>query len=442
MNYIEKHNLIYSSQYGFRKGHSTQHAILDIVNTIQANMNQGLYSCGVFIDLKKAFDTVDHKILLDKLNFYGFRGLINQWFSSYLNDRTQTTQIADHISNKASPSFGVPQGSVLGPLLFLLYVNDIHQCSNKLKFYLFADDTNILFAEKRLKVIETVVNSELHKLYDWLTSNKLTLNISKSSFVIFHPKQKKANYKPKICLFDNEKNEYATLESKEYIKYLGILIDKNLTWKHHIDTVSLKISKSVGLLAKLRHFVPQQILLKIYQSLIYPYIIYGLAAWGQAAKTHLNKILLLQKRALRIINFSDRCDHAIPLFIDANILPINFLYYQTISNLMHDVHNNMVPSGISDMFQKISNCHYYKTRASASGNLYVNSSKLELYKQSFSRFGAKLWNEIPCNIRQLPKNKFKATVRNLLFDILHSENDYIDIPTLLQKVKLPINTEK
>ena len=153
-------------------------------------MNQGVYSCGVFIDLKKAFDTVDHDTLLDKLNFYGFRGLINQWFSSYLNDRSQTTQIADHISNKASISFGVPQGSVLGPLLFLLYVNDIHQCSTKLKFYLFADDTNILFAKKNLKVIKTIVNTELCKLYDWLTSNKLTLNISKSNFVIFHLKNK------------------------------------------------------------------------------------------------------------------------------------------------------------------------------------------------------------------------------------------------------------
>ena len=155
-------------------------------------MNQGLYSCGVFIDLKKAFDTVDHNILLDKLNFYGFRGLINQWFSAYLNDRTQTTQIAGHISNRASISFGVPQGSVLGPLLFFLYVNDIHRCATKLKFYLFADGTNILFAEKNLKVTETVVNTELCKLYDWITSNKLTLNISKSNFVIFNPKQYKA----------------------------------------------------------------------------------------------------------------------------------------------------------------------------------------------------------------------------------------------------------
>ena len=130
------------------------------------------------------------------------------------------------------------------------YVNDIHQCSTKLKFYLFADDTNILFAEKNLKVIETEINTELCKLYDWLTSNKSTLNISKSNFVISHPKQNNPNYKPKICLFDNEKTRYATLESKEYIKYLGILIDKNLTWKHHIDTVCSKISKTAGLLAK------------------------------------------------------------------------------------------------------------------------------------------------------------------------------------------------
>ena len=184
-------------------------------------MNQSIYSCGVFIGLKKTFDTVDHNILLDKLNFYGFRGLINQWFSSYLNDRTQTTQTADHISNKTSISFGVPQGSVLGPLLFLLYVNDIHQCSTKLTFYLFADDTNILFAEKNLKVIETVINTELCKLYDWLTSNKLTLNISKSYFVIFHPRQKRLIINLKYVYLATRKMSMLLLNPRNILNILA-----------------------------------------------------------------------------------------------------------------------------------------------------------------------------------------------------------------------------
>ena len=151
-SYLKKHELLYSSQYGFRKGHSTQHVILDIVHDIQTNMNQRLLSCGVFIDLKKAFDTIDHDILLDKLNHYGFRGLINDWFFSYLkNHRTQTTQVGHQISDKAVFGRGFPQGSIIGPLLVLPYLNDIHRCLNKFRFYLFADDTNILYADKNLK---------------------------------------------------------------------------------------------------------------------------------------------------------------------------------------------------------------------------------------------------------------------------------------------------
>ena len=146
-------------------------------------MNQRLLSCGVFIDLKKAFDTVDHDILLDKLNYDGFLGIINDWFSSYLKNRMQTTQVGHHISDKAAVSSGVPQGSVLGPLLFSIYVNDINGCSNKFRFYLFADDANILYADKNLKNLETIINIELQNLYNWLTANKLTV-IKKSNLVI------------------------------------------------------------------------------------------------------------------------------------------------------------------------------------------------------------------------------------------------------------------
>ena len=238
----------------------------------------------------------------------------------------------------------------------MLYVNDIHQCSTKLKFYLFADDTNILFAEKKLKVIETEVNTELCKLYDWLTSNKSTLNISKSNFLQYFILNN-------ITIITNLKYVYLTTRKMDMLRLnqrniLNILAFSLIKTSPGNIILILSLQKSAKRLAYLRNsdIFPTQILLKIYQSLIYSYITYGLASCGprQAAKTHLNKILLLQYYVcyLRIKNFSDKFDHAIPLFIYANVLPLNFLYYQAISNLMHDVHNNKVPSGILNLFQK------------------------------------------------------------------------------------------
>ena len=200
-DFIENHSLLYSSEYGFRQAHSTQHAILDMVETIQTNIDKKLYSRDVFIDLKKAFDTVNRTILLDKLNYYGFRGIFNQWFSSYLSNRTQTTKIGSHISSKLSINCGVPQGSVLGLLLFLLYINDIQYCSSKLQFFLFADDAYALYAHKDAKTLELTVNAALHNLYHWLTSNKLSLNIKKSNYVIFCPCQKKDSTMILRCMF-------------------------------------------------------------------------------------------------------------------------------------------------------------------------------------------------------------------------------------------------
>ena len=156
-SFIDKNDMLFKSQYGFRNNYCTQHAILDILNKIQSNVDKKLYSCGIFIDLKKAFDTVDHNVLLCKLHHCGIRGIINAWFSSYLSCRTQSTQLGSTVSNKETIVCGVPQGSVLGPLLFLIYVNDMHRSSNKLDFYLFADDTNLLYADKDLNNIETLL---------------------------------------------------------------------------------------------------------------------------------------------------------------------------------------------------------------------------------------------------------------------------------------------
>ena len=245
---MESWVLLTPSQYGFRNAHSAQHAIPDIVNAIRTNMNNRLFSCGIFIDLKKAFDTADHEILLRKSDHYGFRGIINIWFSSYLQGRTQTTQIGPHISERLDSTCGVPQGSVLGPLLFLLYINDIQESSDKLSFT-FLRMTQISFADKNLKSLELCVNQELNKAYDWWTANKLTLNIKKSNFVMFCPAQRKLSYQPKIVIFDKKQNKKVALKHRGYVIYLGILIDKNLSWKHNIDHIIIKVSRTVRSIA-------------------------------------------------------------------------------------------------------------------------------------------------------------------------------------------------
>ena len=210
-------------------------------------MDKSMFSCGVFIDLQKAFDTVDHAILLQKPFHYGVRGIVNDWFSSYLITRDQTTQIGSHVSEKENTLCGVPQGSVLGPLLFLTYVTDIYNASNKLELFLFADDTNLLYANKNLKSLETVLNDELLKIVDWLTANKLSPNVKKTNYIIFHPYPKRLNYDVNIKILDSRVNKYFNLEHKEYVKYLGVMIDNHLSWKHHVSYIALKISRNIGI---------------------------------------------------------------------------------------------------------------------------------------------------------------------------------------------------
>ena len=217
-----------------------------------------------------------------------------------------------------------------------------------------------------------------NKVYDWLTANKLTLNVKKSNFVIFCPAQRKLSHQPKIVVFDNKQNKKVSLEHKDFVKYLGILIDKSLSWKHHIEHIIIKVSRTEGLIAKLPtlHFLPTHTLLNMYQALIAPYLTYGLTVWGQACKSYLDTLLKLQKRALRFIYFSDHNGHAIPVYVDAYSLALKFVYYESIVNMMFDVRNRTAPSNIQDLFQHISNVHSYNTRSSASNNFSTKPSRL------------------------------------------------------------------
>ena len=183
-------------------------------------MDSRKYTCGIFIDLKKAFDTVNHSILLAKLENCGIRGLVNNWFQSYVTNRRQSIEIDNYISKEEKTLCGVPQGSVLGHLLFLLYINDIDKCSLEFTFYLFADDTSIIYANSDLRILESTVNLQLAKVSEWLKANKVTINIKKSDYVIFRPRQKIMHIVPKIKIFNPTSNTQTVLEIKDFVKYL------------------------------------------------------------------------------------------------------------------------------------------------------------------------------------------------------------------------------
>ena len=223
------------------------------------------------------------------------RGSLLKWFESYLSERKQYVFCNGYKSDVASISCGVPQGSVLGPLLFLLYINDLPNISCKLKFFLFADDTNIYYESTDLKELEKTVNQELKLLSQWLNVNRLALNVKKTNFVIFRSNRKAANYN--VVLILNRK----ALAQKDHVKYLGILMDQHLSWKYQISHISKKVSRGVGILSKLRHFLDSKLLRNIYYCLVYSYLNYGVLAWGSACPTVTNILLTLQKKAVRIL---------------------------------------------------------------------------------------------------------------------------------------------
>ena len=189
-NFLDINNLIYLFQFGFRPKYSTNHALINFTESITQSLDEGSFGCGIFVDLQKTFDTVDHKILLHKLEYYGIRGVCNDWFKSYLSDRKQFVSINGYNSDLMPVDCGVPQGSVLGPLLFLIYINDLHKAIQYCKVHHFADDTNLFHTSKSVKNLNKLVNRNMKHLNNWLSVNKISLNVEKTEVVIFKPPKK------------------------------------------------------------------------------------------------------------------------------------------------------------------------------------------------------------------------------------------------------------
>ena len=428
--FLEEHHILFKNQFGFKKKCSTIHSLIEITEKIKESIDDGKYGCGIFIDLKKAFDTVNHKILLLKLEHYGVRGELLKWFESYLTDRKQYVFYNGISSEVLKITCGVPQGSVLGPLLFLIYINDLPNISNKLQFFLFADDTNIYFDSHDLKVIEKTVNDELKKLTLWLNINRLALNVSKTNFVIFRA-NKPIYYN--VTLIMNKK----ALEQKDHVKYLGVLVDEHLRWDYHINNVARKIGRGVGILAKLRKFLTPHMLKNVYYCLVYSHLSYGIEAWGSAAKTTLNKLIVLQKKAIRILSnakyFQIYGEHgplpsADPLFKKLGLLKLDEIFQINILSFVFSTLCFESPPIFWEWFKYNSSFHSYSTTSSTVitcnsyfdvGNvemtysLRVPKGMLEKYGKRMVKFtGSKLWNELPADIHDsCSLNSFKENVK-------------------------------
>ena len=282
INFLESQDILYKHQYGFRQHYSTIHPILHLLNDISnGNDNKSKdITLAIFLDMSKAFDTISHDILIRKLEHYGIRGTCKDWFASYLTNRFQYTEIHGEQSTYLNINTGVPQSSILGPILFLIYVNDIKNCSN-LNILCFADDTTAYKSGPNIEDLITNVNIQLELLYTWLCCNKLSLNINKTSYTIFKP-QSNAHHNLNNNLLINHEAIKSSEESTKAgtAKFLGIYIDKHLTWSQHIDQLCTSISKSVFAINRVKYILPYAALRALYFSLVQSRLQYGIEAWG------------------------------------------------------------------------------------------------------------------------------------------------------------------
>ena len=364
-------------------------------------MDKGLINGVVFIDFKKAFDTVDHTILLAKLERCRIRETPLKSFRYYLHQRKQVCKINNAMSNAVHINCGVPQGSNLGPLLFNLYINDLPNWLQTTSASLFADDTNLSCKGQTSEDIECKLNCELDNIQKWLISNKLTLNRTKTEYMLIGSQQRldKIIKTPKILV--REKT------------VLGLIIDDQLKWNKHNDKQCKKISKSIALLRKARDFVSQEELVKIYNSLVLPHFNYCSTTWNDNNKSDIDKLSKLQKRAARIITSSDYTIRSFQVFKTLEWHPIKKLMDKRDLTMMFKILKNMVPNYLAKMFRKCDNSNH--SLRSNYLKLSLPKPKTDFLKRSFSYRVAIAWNSLPSEfLREVDKSQSYLPFRNLL----------------------------
>lgn len=406
--FLEKHKIIYDLQFGFQKNKSAVMALIEAVDIITKALDKGEVTIGISLDLSKAFDTVNHGILIDKLQKYGIRGIAIDWFKNYLENRRQYVIYNGNKSNEESITYGVPQGSILGPLLFLIYINDLSSLSENCQTILFADDANLLFSSRNKEHLVRDINNELNIIQEWMNINELSLNLKKTEYIIYKTTTKKVSNL-------NIKIGNVPIERVQSVKFLGVKFDELLSWKSHVDHIRQKMARSIGIILKTRKKFNSSTMITMYYSFVYPYINYCNHVWGNTYITNLKPIILLHKKIIRIVTGSPYLSHTEPLMKEFNLLNLISINKLTRTTFMYRCLNNQINVHFGSYFCYNRDVHQRDTRSN--DDLYTPSFRLDVRRFSIRVAGPDLWNSIPQNIKesqslQIFKRQFKEFLLN------------------------------
>ena len=392
-------SLINDYQSGFRPQHSTTTALLNLTDNWLSSFDEGKVVIAIMLDLKKAFDTVDFQLLLQKLrNQYGVDELTLRWFTSYLNGRTQATCVNGNMSDFLHVECGIPQGSILGPLLFILHINDMPSVLQYCDISMYADDTVLYCSGNECDIVELVrkVNIDLERVNIWLKQNKLSLNVKKTEYIVLGTKNRlrKLNETDINLEIDN-----TPLRRVTGCKHLGVMVDENLTWEDHVNYLVKKSNSGIHMLKSIRSFVNKTTLESVYNALVSSHLTYCNEVWGNCGKTLKNSLQKIQNRGARIINNSPWYSSATENRNKLNWKILDEKRTDNIAVMMYKILNNDAPTYLSSKFSYRENTYNLRQ-----GELCVNlvRPKTEQLKRSFMYRGSVIWNNLPHHVKASP----------------------------------------
>ena len=401
VGHLKLNNILFAGQYGFRAGHSCEHALLDAQQNLINALERKQVAALLLLDFSKAFDMVDHSILLQKLEHYGVRGMNLRWFNSYLTHRKQFVHLDNYSSETSEMKYGVPQGSILGPILFTIYINDLPMATKLAKFFIFADDSNVMVEASSPSDLEQKCNLVLNTVHQWVSNNGLKLNIEKTNMLFFTNNNKLKNHSLKVVLNGSE------IKQKTEAKFLGVIMDSNLNWKKHIEALRNKISRNAGVIWKLSSILPKRALKHIYYSFIESHLSYCSAVWGATTSmARLSALFSAQKKAVRAMSpgisnfFYDPTTgrppaHTKPLFNDLSLLALPNLIAKNILCTLQKARLKVAPQNIMNIFQYDSgSTRVHNTRQEQTKIFAEIRVRLTRAEHQIAYIGPRLYNSI------------------------------------------------